>query len=88
MPELGRSGTAKTPPCILLHVVMREGSRYVAGGSKADALYVTESRPLHPAQRTSVDASLNFCVGPKPDIKGLATSDNYLGCRRLFICRI
>jgi hypothetical protein len=41
--------------------------QHVCFGSKADDLSVTESRPLHPSQRTNAEASLNFCVGPVTD---------------------
>jgi hypothetical protein len=37
--------------------------RHVCIGSKADEMHVTESRPLHPTQRTNGEASHNVCVG-------------------------
>jgi len=40
----------------------------VSYGSDADGLRPTESRPLHPTQRTIAEPSLNICVGPKADI--------------------
>jgi hypothetical protein len=37
-------------------------------GSNADDPMMSAARPLHPAQRTNVVASLNVCVGPKAEV--------------------
>ena len=49
-------------------------------GSKADDLCVTESRPLHPTQRTNAEASLNVrwaMCGRLRAVKGLSTSQGW-----------
>jgi hypothetical protein len=37
-------------------------------------LFVTESRPLHPTQRTNAEASLKVCVGPVVDVDSLGAA--------------
>ena len=45
---------------------------------------VNAARPLHHTQQEDAEASLKVCIGPQPDIKGLAFSDNELTVRELF----
>ena len=61
----------------------------VCYGSKDDDLCVTESRPLHPTQRTNAEASLNVCVGPKAVAWSKAGSESRrTDCDRLAHARV
>jgi hypothetical protein len=45
-------------------------------GSKAGDLCVTESRPLHPIQRTNAEASFNVRIGPIPEVGSLVRRED------------
>jgi len=49
-------------------------------GSDADNLRLTESRRLHPTQRTNAEASLNVCEGP---VAGSGAQLRAVTCRPL-----
>jgi hypothetical protein len=63
--SLGLQAVIKKPPL----TACRHNGSHFSFGSDAEYPSMSAARLLHPAQRTNAAASLNVCVGPKPDVK-------------------